>query len=400
MTIRYVFCITVGRSGSDYLTELFAHAQNAVSIHEGLPIMNGEPMRAFNEGKPEAMEALMPRKVAQIQKKRGDPSKVYCETNHSFIKGWGYLLPDRYIPQEEIGVVILRRNPEKVIHSLLRVRSVPGVSEWSRTWYLTPHARENFSAPRRDAGLYELCQWQIDEVNLRAQAYQAQFPRITYVECDLEQLNDSAFVREMFAIFGLIPAPALDSVIGKPLNPKNEWPRLPIEELLRPSPYPSADDLPEKERDALIREMVTVLREEKAQEIAARKPTRLSDSFIFAAREIVARAEEQLEVEFQRKIRYTETEIILIFEFLHAVVPGDIAFFHVTRHTRPHLFFTFDYNVILRLSAIAKKLGIAAAGKLLLLMLPGLRSRDFSHPPHNTAAHQYTQSTGENWSKK
>jgi hypothetical protein len=215
MGIRYLFCINTGRSGSDYLTELFAQAENAVSLHEALPIMNGVPMQRYNEGDESALRALMPVKLAEIRKKASNGHKIYCETNHSFVKGWGWLVPE-VVPQEQIGVIVLRRAPEQVIHSHLRVRNVPGTTSWSRTWVLTPGAaRDHCSAPDRDDH-YGLCRWYVEEIERRAQAYKSRFPEITYLECDLEQLNDRRFVGEIFERFGLVPSPRLDETVGKP----------------------------------------------------------------------------------------------------------------------------------------------------------------------------------------
>ena len=114
--LQYIFSINAGRSGSDYLTELLSLADNTISIYEGFPLMNGAPMRQFNNGDPSALDALMPIKLKEIQKSRKHQKTIYSETNHSFIKGWGYLIPDEYIPQEDIGIVILRREPEKITY--------------------------------------------------------------------------------------------------------------------------------------------------------------------------------------------------------------------------------------------------------------------------------------------
>ena len=61
MTIRYLFRITTGRSGSDSLAGLPAHARNAVGVLEGVPVMNGRPMRRFNDGDDRGLRALSSR---------------------------------------------------------------------------------------------------------------------------------------------------------------------------------------------------------------------------------------------------------------------------------------------------------------------------------------------------
>src|SRR4051812_46503666 len=180
MPIRYLFCINPGRSGSDYLAGLLARARNAVGVHEDVPVMNGRPMRLFNDGDDRELRALMPTKLRAVRR-RSRPGKVYFETNHSFIKGWGYLLPE-FVPQEQVGVVVLRRDPAKVAYSLLRLHDVPGLTEWGRTWYLTPGAKRNLNPPPDAPTPYEHCRWYVREIELRAEDYRRRFPGMTYFD--------------------------------------------------------------------------------------------------------------------------------------------------------------------------------------------------------------------------
>ena len=184
--------------------------------------MNGSPMQKYNIGDDRELQQLMPLKMREINKKSKNGSKIYCETNHSFIKGWGYLLPDAYIPQEEIGVIILKRDIDKTAYSLIRVRDVPGISEWTRTWLLSPNFQRNLSQPKQNASPWDLCQWYVKETYLRGEEYKKMFPRIRYLECNLEQLNNYEFVQEMFATFGLIPTSLLQNAIGKVVNIRND----------------------------------------------------------------------------------------------------------------------------------------------------------------------------------
>src|SRR5215470_19610368 len=87
-TIRYIFGMNAGRSGSHYLAGLLGTAAHVVSLHEPLPIMVGAPMQSFNEGDTAALEQLMPVKVQQIQQSASHGKTIYCETNPSYIKGW------------------------------------------------------------------------------------------------------------------------------------------------------------------------------------------------------------------------------------------------------------------------------------------------------------------------
>lgn len=379
MSIRYLFCINTGRCGSDYLTELLAKAANAVSVHEGLPIMNGVPMQRFNEGDESALRALIPTKLAQMHKKAGDGRRIYCETNHSFIKGWGYLLPE-LISQEEIGVIVLRRSEEKVIHSHLRVRNVPGTTGWSRTWVLTPGAARDTCPPPDGDDHYALCRWYVEEVEWRARAYQARFPDITYLECDLEQLNDHHFVREMFDRFGLTPSPQLDRAVGKPLNARAEWPPETMAELLAPSPHPSADRLPALERDGLIAEMVAYLMARRRSELREARPDPAMGGSLYAdITNTVARARPELEGEFEVSLRFTDIEMFLTHELLYTVAAGDLSFMAIRRTPPPGLSYAYDFNVLPTPGLVARRSGVRGLLKMSELMLKGLWGRDATH---------------------
>jgi hypothetical protein len=380
VTIKYIFSINAGRSGSDYLTELLSKAVDTVSVHEGAPAMIGSPMQQFNEGDETALRALMPVKMKQIQNKSGRGKRIYCETNTSYIKGWGYLFPDQYAPQDEIGVVILQRDVEKTAYSILRIHEVPGTSEWSRAWWLTPGARRNLSQPPKNANPYDLCKWYVEEVRLRAEEYKERFPYITYVECDLEQLNDRDFILEMFAILGLVPSPKLEDVVGKPLNLRNEWPRPSLEELLAPSPYPSADSLKEVEREALVAEMVAHLHNCRVREIATMEPNYSQGGTLFdAAIGVVARAEHELEEAFQYALKFTETEWVLILEFLHSVNPHDVWFVTALRSPPPGLVYRYDLNITPSIGIFVRRLGPLAILKALWMTAGHLFGRDYTH---------------------
>lgn len=377
MSIKYIFCINSGRSGSDYLTELLSHAENTISIHEGVPIMNGYPMQQFNHGDDRELQKLMSLKMKEIYKKNKNGRKIYCETNHSFIKGWGYLLPDKYISQEEIGVIILRRDVDRTAYSLLRVRDVPGNSEWTKTWLLTPHAERNLSKPFENSSFYDLCKWYVEETYLRAEEYKKMFPRITYVECDLEQLNKYDFVLEMFSSFGLVPMSTLQNLVGRVVNARNEWPRLPLEELLVDSKYPSADGLENKERNTLISQMVNYMQEKKADKISQIEPDdAMGGSFVNGITRIVANSEQELEEVFKYSLMFTETERILIWELLRTINPKDIILMCCQRSSNPTIRYTYDFNKTFSLGSMVQKLGLL---QVIRMIAKGIWKKDYTH---------------------
>ena len=373
MPIRYVFCINPGRSGSEYLARVLACAAGAVGAHEAFPVMNGRAMQRFNVGEEAELRALMPAKVKAIGK-RHRRGRVYFETNHSFIKGWGYLFPDAHAPQSEIGVVVLRRDPEKVAASLLRVRDVPGLTAWARAWYLTPNAQRDLHPLSAGATPLDRCRWYVREVELRSEDYKRRFPRITYFDATLEELNDPETARRMFATFGLEPGPRLDEVVGKPTNAKEEWPRWPLEELTAPPAHPSAGDLPPAERDKLLAEMRAHLHRTRGAELAAVPPDpRYAGTRFLGVTRVFADAERELENLFGRAILFTDFEQTLRHELLRSVAPRDPAFLIHRRTAPPGIGYEFEYNRMPSLGALVRTLGVlgtagviwnAAHGKL------------------------------------
>jgi hypothetical protein len=256
MPIRYVFSVSTGRAGSHYLSEIFRHVEGCVSEHEPEPIMNGRAMRSFLAGDPRRLERLMPEKLAAIQRARGDAA-VYVETNHCFIKGFGWLLPD-HLPQDQIGVIVLRRDPAKIRASFSRALCTPFLPGGD-DWIITPTARphhvplpEGFSFPmarfhayrlasrtvarpgivRRLTGgrmnvipsiqRYEqaLLDWYIVETYARWEAYRRLFPQVLDVDVDVDDLNTFDGVSAMLARLGLVPAPSLAGVLGRRTNEK------------------------------------------------------------------------------------------------------------------------------------------------------------------------------------
>jgi hypothetical protein len=216
--IRYIFSINPGRSGSHYLSELFQHAAGCSANHEPEPRLQEAEMVAFNHGDEAPMRALLPEKLAAMEEAAG--GKVYVETTHFFIMGFGWLLPE-HLEEEEMAAIIVRRDPKLVGEGWLRINRVPG-TEKARHSVLKPGAAKNLSRPAANASPLELCEWHAREIYLRADAYRKKFPRVKYVEVSLEDLNDLAKVTAMFAACGLKPLPDLATVVGVPTNLKKK----------------------------------------------------------------------------------------------------------------------------------------------------------------------------------
>ena len=256
-TKEYIFSINTGRSGSHYLANLMEHVADCASLHEPEPIGNGEVMRRFARGDRGAMRQFTATKVEAIRKARGG-CRSYVETNHCFIKGFGWFIPE-HIPEEKLGVVILKRDHGSIVDSVLRTGYSPLTGK-GREWISTPEMHSPLVSPPRKLlpprATYacarfasvvirrkgskkgaasnqvprypkwvaeyerECTRWYVEEIHAKAEAFKQRYPRVTYFEAEVDDLNNLDSVRKLLATFGLIEKETLQTVVGKPTNLK------------------------------------------------------------------------------------------------------------------------------------------------------------------------------------
>lgn len=201
----------------------------------------------------------MPAKYEDIQARKAE-KEVYIETNHCFIKGFGWLLP-RYIDPAQVGVIILKREPEAVARSLYKINVTP-FSQAGRDWIITPNVAEPttpfppeisalkntlypilsrtlmhrrivqlFSSARLDKASflkrYDLLWnlWYVKETYALGQLFLMRYPQVQVYEVSLEDLNYKQNVRKMLDHFG-IQAPIgekAERLIGTKTNLKQSY---------------------------------------------------------------------------------------------------------------------------------------------------------------------------------
>lgn len=117
---RVIFCANPGRSGSDYMATLMSDVPGCVSRHEARPKMNGAILRLVEEQGLEPTYAARQIKVLAINSilLREPPDAAYFESNHMFAKTFADVVCDYY---REVDVIILRRQPQKVLRSFAQL---------------------------------------------------------------------------------------------------------------------------------------------------------------------------------------------------------------------------------------------------------------------------------------
>lgn len=255
--VKYIFCINTGRAGSHYLSQLFTAVPGCRAFHESSPIGNGYAMRRYLAGCDRPMRTIVEEKVRMI-KAIDRECDHYVETNHCFIKGFGWLLPE-YLPQADMGVIFLTRSKKSTVESLQRIACHP-LTEVGRDWIMTPAMLSpiacpprRFLSPRIDYqlirtfsnlfGLWKAASkklrwdeprppgwlnsyvadcldWYFDETQLKADLYQKTFPSISFKRIDVEELNTLSGVRDMMDFFGCGWNEAIAKVISQATNLK------------------------------------------------------------------------------------------------------------------------------------------------------------------------------------
>jgi len=247
--IKYIFCISTGRSGTGYLANILSTLSDTKAYHEQKPRMNKEIMREFLKGNNAPLQSEMSKKVDLIMQASDG---IYVDTSHIFIKSFGWEIP-KYIPQNEIGIVILKRNKSKVVESFHRIQSSP-FNDKGRDWIIYPNGN-NLTSPAINAfnykvlrfllkgywrvtgakghkkypsyfrdKSYKLLSWYYDEIYALGNKFQKMYPQISYVEVNLEELNTFEGVERIIKKFGLEKAynkEKLADLIDVPVNLKD-----------------------------------------------------------------------------------------------------------------------------------------------------------------------------------
>ena len=251
--INYIFSITTGRSGSEYLQKIFEHVIGCVSYHESYPIGNASEMRLFAQGKVMPMEKLAKMKAERISESKRK-CNLYFESNHCFIKGFGWFMP-RYLDERKMGVIILKRDKSKIANSLLRIGCSP-LNSYGRKWISIPNMKSPLVQPpttpinyhlaryaklillkanrlktvivKKESQLpqwivnYELkcLNWYIEETYAKAEAFKKNFHKIRYYEVNIDCLNSLKSAQQMISYFGFKEMESLSGVVGRPVNLK------------------------------------------------------------------------------------------------------------------------------------------------------------------------------------
>lgn len=194
-----VFTLTQGRTGTSYVTELLrANCQVPGGfiheMHDTLAYDNRTPdvglMRQFNDcGNIPPVQMFWWEKFHNVMGHLNN-FNVYVETNHTLAKA-GLLenLESLQLNGVKTKVILLRRNPESVIRSMLnRGDMINKATTW--LFYLDPDYRCNLidSEDFKQYGQMGIVGWYYCEVEARKLHYKKRTQNLEFIEANLETI--------------------------------------------------------------------------------------------------------------------------------------------------------------------------------------------------------------------
>ncbi len=222
---RLIFCINPGRSGSQYLSELLGTAEEVISYHEPNPPMTGDFLELINKYPYDNQRSLQIRRVKSRQIKnilRDFPEgKIYCETNHMFIKSF-FDIVCRDL--QKIDVIILRRHLPITLKSFIELGYFSYKHLNWPLWMSSPNAvTAAIQCIDKDENLdqYDLCIAYLIDIEARAIRFQKDYPSIPVHEIRLESLNNYVRVKELFDNLRITPTEKTESIYMKKINQRS-----------------------------------------------------------------------------------------------------------------------------------------------------------------------------------
>ena len=261
--IKAVFSINAGRSGSQYLSRMLGSGKNCVAFHELNPSGFGQALVDYHRGDDRKMRDVARVKYAFMET-FFRKNLIYAETNHSFVKGFGWPLIEM-MDQRSVAVITLRRDPEKIIESMIRVRSLP-LSSTGKFYNLTPERLNPIVLPPTLFGLtpaasysvgklvavpekilarvkklifgypikryvplrrYQenIIRWYLRETVELEKLFKKRFPECVYIDLDIDDLNDSEKIVDLFGRLGIEWEEGDITGVGIPANTKDRQKR-------------------------------------------------------------------------------------------------------------------------------------------------------------------------------
>lgn len=222
---RFIFTITTGRSGTQFLTQLLAANLPDAQVHHeqrarhdwGVNCPDVSHLTTFNQiGNSPYVRAFWQRKLARIA---GTPCQYFAETSHTLAKAGLVENLGLLNGAGTVHLIYLKRDIADTAISLThRADFCTKGNMW--LWYLAPNYANLMMDPRPliEFGQIGLAIWYVIEMRARAEYYRllvADQEHIRFHEFDMERITDQAGAADLLAAVGANMTPEQILLPGK-----------------------------------------------------------------------------------------------------------------------------------------------------------------------------------------
>ena len=217
---EFIFSINSGRSGSNYLCNLLGTAKNSISFHEASPQMNKQYLKLVNNHSYNFSYKERMVKVNKIKSVKLS-GKIYCETNHMFIKTFHDVAAESF--GTSMNVIILRRYLPDILKSFIEL-SYFNKNPASFEWMTDPNA--NTAAIQcidktNKLNHFEKCIAYLIDIEGRAQRFKKDNPNIKTHDVRIEDLNNVTYVANLFKTLNLQKTNKTYNFVGTVINQRD-----------------------------------------------------------------------------------------------------------------------------------------------------------------------------------
>jgi hypothetical protein len=167
---RFIFTVTTGHSGTNFLADAAACLPRVLALHEPKPKYD-RVLNMVQVCPQVAGEFLLKKKLPAIKKSIGN-KQVYIETSHLFCKGF----LEAWLDMKDLPVpdlVCLDSDSRKTALSMFQLNTIPGRNWEGLKYLLYPDSKNLMTRLNGHETMsdYQLCYWYCLEIEQRKKAY-------------------------------------------------------------------------------------------------------------------------------------------------------------------------------------------------------------------------------------
>lgn len=193
-----VFTVTAGRTGTTYVSHLFALLPDTYSVHETKP----DFVVAMRPAQVDPAKGMMFSTKVKLPHIASVPQSRYVETSHLFCKGFMECFIRLGIKP---ALLILRKSPRAIALSLLSRKTIPARTALGWKYLLAPTDRGVLPLERWQLLTdYQLCYWYCLEIERRQALYAAyqEENALPWFGVEVDDLKDYRIYTDMLRTLG------------------------------------------------------------------------------------------------------------------------------------------------------------------------------------------------------